>query len=65
MRRTVNVSFKPCPRRPMTTPGENLDALFVAFDDFGVHTHGIADPEIRRVLCETVPTQFYQVMPGS
>ena len=56
--------------QPMSTPpnhnaGEYLNALFVAFNHFGMHAHGIADAEIHGVLCETVPIQFYQVMPGS
>ena len=30
--------------------GENLDTLFVAFDDFGVDAHGITDFEFRRIF---------------
>ncbi len=56
--------------QPMTTAAnhnarEDLDALFVAFDHFRVHTHSIADAEVCGVFAVTVPTQFYQVMPDS
>src|SRR6266480_6432896 len=30
--------------------GENLDSLFVAFDDFGVDAHLITDFEFRRIF---------------
>ena len=60
MRRTVNVSFRPRPRLPMTTPGENLDALLVAFDDLGVHAHAVADVELRVVLAKLFRFNFFQ-----
>ena len=49
--------------QPATAPandhaGKNLDALFVAFDHFGVHAHGIAHREIRGVLAKLFRFNF-------
>src|ERR1700722_11615716 len=38
--------IQPVPAAANHDAGKNLDALFVAFDHFGVDTHGVADPEV-------------------
>ena len=43
----------------MTTPGENLDAFLVAFDDLGVHAHAVADREFRVVLAILLRFNFF------
>jgi hypothetical protein len=47
----------------MTAPAnhnasENLDALFVAFDHFRVHTHSIAHAEIHSVFAKLSRLNF-------
>ena len=41
-------------------PGKNLNAFLVAFDDFGMHAHGIADGEIRRVFAKLFGFDFIE-----
>ena len=60
MRRTLNVSFRPVPRLPMMTPGKDLDAFLVAFDDFRVHFHRVAHGELRVVFAKLFRFNFFQ-----
>jgi len=49
---------QPAPPPANDDPGKDLDALFVAFDNFGVYSHGVAHGKVRSLFAKLFRFNF-------